>query len=136
VNSHSLGIRSLNIRPSGQENDDHYSIIINRNTPIPSSMTRTYYTAMERLEQKRQERGLPEWEQLRFDDMSRFLRTQNEKKWANILIKMADYEMISPYSQQEVDLQVMFGSHLAHKAFGILLRITYLQIIRGRLEKG
>lgn len=95
-----------------------------------------YNKAMERLEQKRQERGLPEWEQLRFDDMSRFLRTQNEKKRANILIKMADYEMISPYSQQEVDLQVMFGSHLAHKAFGILLRIPYLQIIRGRLEKG
>lgn len=47
VNSHSLGIRCITIRPGGQENDDHYSIIINRNTPIPSSMTRTYYTAME-----------------------------------------------------------------------------------------
>ncbi len=47
VNPHSLGIRSLTIRPGGQENDDHYSVIINRNTPIPSSMTKTYYTAME-----------------------------------------------------------------------------------------
>ena len=43
---------------------------------------------------------------------------------------------MSPYSQQEVDLQVMFGSHLEYNAFGILLRIPYLQIIRGRLEKG
>ncbi len=47
VNSHSLGIRCLNIRPGGRLNDDRYSIIINRNTPIPSSMTETYYTAME-----------------------------------------------------------------------------------------
>jgi molecular chaperone DnaK len=47
VNTHSLGIRTLIFLPGAQENDDHYSIIINRNTPIPSSMTRTYHTAMD-----------------------------------------------------------------------------------------
>ena len=47
VNPYSLGIRCLTIRPGGWENDDHYSVILNRNTPIPSSMTRTYYTAEE-----------------------------------------------------------------------------------------
>jgi len=51
VNSHSLGIRCRTIRPGGQENDDYYSIIINRNTPIPSSMTRTYYTVMKNQEE-------------------------------------------------------------------------------------
>ena len=30
----------------------------------------------------------------------------------------------------------MFGFHPAYNAFGILLKIPYLQIIRGRLEKG
>ena len=45
VNSHSLGIRCLTLRPGGERNDDHHSIIISRNTPIPSTMTRTYYTA-------------------------------------------------------------------------------------------
>jgi len=46
VNSHSLGIRCLNIKPFGTIDHDHYSIIIHKNTPIPTSMSRTYYTLM------------------------------------------------------------------------------------------
>ncbi len=46
VNSHSLGIKCLNIKPFGAIDRDHYSIIINKNTPIPASMTQTYYTVI------------------------------------------------------------------------------------------
>ena len=63
VNSHSLGIRCLNIRPTGQVDDDHYSIIINRNTPIPASMSETYYTVME--DQRKVEIGAYQGEDLR-----------------------------------------------------------------------
>ncbi|MBA7688229.1 Chaperone protein DnaK [subsurface metagenome] len=44
VNSHSLGIKCLDITPTGYLNRDRYSIIIHRNTPIPASMAETYYT--------------------------------------------------------------------------------------------
>jgi molecular chaperone DnaK len=44
VNSHSLGIRCVDIGPLGYEHDDYYSIVIHKNTPIPSSMTKTFYT--------------------------------------------------------------------------------------------
>jgi len=47
VNSHSLGIRCLNIKPTGKVVFDHYSIIIHKNTTIPASMSRTYYTSVE-----------------------------------------------------------------------------------------
>ncbi len=47
VNSHSLGIRCLNIKPTGKVDYDHYSIIIHKNTTIPASMSRTYYTSVE-----------------------------------------------------------------------------------------
>jgi len=43
VNSHSLGIRTIAHTAEGM-NDDHYSIIIHRNTPIPTEMTQTYHT--------------------------------------------------------------------------------------------
>ncbi|MCK5591074.1 MAG: Hsp70 family protein [Candidatus Pacebacteria bacterium] len=46
VNSHSLGIKCLNIKPFGAIDRDHYSIIIHKNTPIPASMTQTYYTVI------------------------------------------------------------------------------------------
>jgi molecular chaperone DnaK len=50
VNSHSLGIRCLNIKPTGKVEFDHYSIIIHKNTTIPASMSRTYYTSVENQE--------------------------------------------------------------------------------------
>lgn len=50
VNSHSLGIRCLNIKPTGKVVFDHYSIIIHKNTAIPASMSRTYYTTVENQE--------------------------------------------------------------------------------------
>jgi molecular chaperone DnaK len=44
VNSHSLGIRCVDIGPLGYERDDYYSIVIRKNTPIPASLTKTFYT--------------------------------------------------------------------------------------------
>jgi molecular chaperone DnaK len=45
VNSHSLGIRCVDFGPfGGGERDDYYSIVIHRNTPVPASMTKTFYT--------------------------------------------------------------------------------------------
>ena len=44
VNSHSLGISCMGMYPTGEMNPDLYSILIHKNTAIPSSMTRTYYT--------------------------------------------------------------------------------------------
>jgi len=44
VNSHSLGIKCLGGSFLGQINDNYYSVIIHRNTPIPASMTKNYYT--------------------------------------------------------------------------------------------
>lgn len=44
VNSHSLGISCIGIYPTGELNPDLYSILIHKNTAIPSSMTKTYYT--------------------------------------------------------------------------------------------
>jgi len=47
VNSHSLGIRCLNSRPTGYVDYDYYSIIIHKNTPLPTSMSHIYYTSVE-----------------------------------------------------------------------------------------
>ncbi len=47
VNSHSLGISCMGMYPTGEMNPDLYSILIHKNTAIPSSMTRTYYTMYE-----------------------------------------------------------------------------------------
>lgn len=44
VNSHSLGIRCLDGGFISGFNDDHYSIIVHKNTPLPASMTKNYYT--------------------------------------------------------------------------------------------
>jgi molecular chaperone DnaK len=44
VSSHSLGIRCLDFGLMGSMNNDMYSIVIHRNTPIPASMTKTFYT--------------------------------------------------------------------------------------------
>jgi molecular chaperone DnaK len=46
VNSHSLGIRCLDGGLLGDLNDDYYSIVIHRNTPIPAAMTNNYYTVV------------------------------------------------------------------------------------------
>ena len=48
VNSHSLGIRTLSLSPEGMPDTDKYSIVIHRNTPIPTSMSETYYTISRR----------------------------------------------------------------------------------------
>jgi len=45
VNSHSLGIRTIANTAEGK-NDNYYSIIIHRNTPIPTVMTQTYHTVV------------------------------------------------------------------------------------------
>ena len=47
VNSHSLGISYLGLDLTGEMSPDFYSIVIHKNTPIPSSMSKTYYTTCE-----------------------------------------------------------------------------------------
>ncbi|OHD70335.1 MAG: hypothetical protein A2177_04040 [Spirochaetes bacterium RBG_13_68_11] len=44
VNSHSLGIRAATLTPSGDMDFDHYAVIIHRNTPIPTTMGKTFHT--------------------------------------------------------------------------------------------
>jgi molecular chaperone DnaK len=44
VNSHSLGIRAVATMPTGDMDFDRYSVIIHRNTPIPTSMSKTFHT--------------------------------------------------------------------------------------------
>ena len=47
VNSHSLGIRCVTTKISGEIDYDVYSPIIHRNTPIPTSMSDTFYTVVD-----------------------------------------------------------------------------------------
>jgi molecular chaperone DnaK len=47
VNSHSLGVRTVSFTADGQLDPDTFSIVIHRNTPIPTSMTNTYHTMHE-----------------------------------------------------------------------------------------
>ena len=48
VNSHSLGIRAATLMPSGDMDFDRYAVIIHRNTPIPTSMSKTFHTMVDR----------------------------------------------------------------------------------------
>jgi molecular chaperone DnaK len=50
VISHSLGIRCAHMKITGEMDYDAYSVIIHRNTPIPTSMTKTYYTMVRNQE--------------------------------------------------------------------------------------
>jgi len=51
VNSHSLGVKCLNFSPIKGFNDDHYSIVIHKNTALPSSMSKIYYTCVKNQKQ-------------------------------------------------------------------------------------
>jgi len=64
------------------------------------------------------------------DYISRLLKVNSDKKREKILSDMADYKMISPYSGDEADLFIMFGSYLYYNAVGILLRIPYLKLLK------
>lgn len=84
---------------------------------------------MENLERKSEMDELLPWEEALFDYLRRFLKTQNEKKRMDIITQMADHKIISPYSHQEADLFIMFGSSLQYNSFGILLRMPYLHLL-------
>lgn len=94
-----------------------------------------YILLLEKLERKNKNSELPSWEQAMLDYLCRFLKTQNEKKRMSIMNRMGEYKMISPYTHQEADLFIMFGSQLSYHAFGILLRIPYLEILRKQLKE-
>ncbi len=89
-----------------------------------------FIKVLESLEKKHREEGLLPWEEKMFDSMRRILKTNNDKKRMEILNKMGEYQMTSPYTYQEVDLFVIFGSYLQYHAFGILLRIPYFQLLK------
>ena len=89
-----------------------------------------FILALATLERKNTKSDLRPWERSILDYLRRFLRTQNEKKRLSILTEMGEHQMISPYSHQDADLFVMFGSHLQYNAYGILMRIPYLEVLR------
>ena len=53
-----------------------------------------------------------------------------------IMDRMAEYKIISPYTHEKIDLFIMFGAQLSYIAFGILLRIPYLEILQKQLKDG
>jgi molecular chaperone DnaK len=53
VNSHSLGIRAASITPAGELDTDRYSVIIHKNTPIPTSMSETFHTIVDNQREAR-----------------------------------------------------------------------------------
>ena len=85
---------------------------------------------LEKFEDISKKGNLRPWEQSILEYFHRFLRTQNEQKRLRIFTEMGERKMVSPYSHQDADLFVMFGSHLQYNAFGILMRIPYLQVLR------
>lgn len=93
-----------------------------------------YILYLEKLEKESKHNELLTWEQSMFDYLCRFLKTQNEKKRMNIMNRMGEYKIISPYTHEEIDLFIMFGSQLGYLAFGILLRIPYLEILQKQLK--
>lgn len=91
-----------------------------------------FILALAKFEDNREKGALRSWEQSILEYLHRFLRTQNEQKRQRILTEMGERQMISPYSHQDADLFVMFGSHIQYNAFGILMRIPYLHVLRAQ----
>ena len=46
---------------------------------------------------------------------------------------MGERSIVSSYSQQLIDYYAMFGSQLSYNAYGVLLRIPYLKILKKQL---
>jgi len=76
-----------------------------------------------------------EWENSLLSYLLRFMRTQNEQKRKKIMVQLGEYEMVSPYTNDRIDLFVMLGSQLNYYSFFILLRIPYLDILKNKLDK-
>ena len=51
VNSHSIGIRCLDISAIGKRRYDAFSAVLSKNTPIPTSMSETYHTVVDNQEE-------------------------------------------------------------------------------------
>jgi hypothetical protein len=97
-------------------------------------LNHAFILVLEKLEGKKKNGESVPWEEAMFEYLNKFLKTQNEKKRMSIMNKMGEFEMISPYTRQEIDLYIMFGSYLHYNAFGILLRIPYLQLLKQALS--
>lgn len=94
-----------------------------------------YIKVLESFEKKRKETELLPWEEEMFNCMRKFLKTNNENKRMELFNRMDEYKMISPYTHQEVDLHIMFGSYLQYHAFGILLRIPYFRLLKQNFNR-
>ena len=92
-----------------------------------------FILCMTRLERKRREADLADWEAAMLHYLTSFLSTGNEKKRMQILARMGERPLVSPYSHQLIDYYAMFGSHLSYHADGVLLRIPYLKILKRQL---
>lgn len=85
---------------------------------------------VERIESEASRHSIDPWEHAMLDCLLRFLRTDNERKRRAILEEMARQRMVSPYTGQDTDLFVMFGAYLQSTAFGILMRLPYVRLLR------
>ncbi|MCP4138335.1 MAG: hypothetical protein GY754_45660 [bacterium] len=77
-----------------------------------------------------QDNEMKEWEKTLYAYMNQYLNTQNREKRMKVFYKLANQEIISPYTHDRIDLFSMFGSQLQYHAFAILLRIPYLKILQ------
>jgi hypothetical protein len=93
-------------------------------------LNHAFIKTLDDLERKKENSTLKDFEYNLLDYMHRFLRTQNDKKRMELLQKMGTHRMVSPYSNQDVDLFVMFGSAICYSAYGILMRIPYMKILQ------
>lgn len=97
-------------------------------------LNHAFILMLKNLERKSKNNESAAWEEEMFAYIKRFLKTQNEKKRLGIMDSMGEYQMISPYSHQEADLFIMFGSILQYNAFGILLRIPFLKLLKNQAK--
>lgn len=84
---------------------------------------------------KRKTGELQEWEELLLSGFTRFFRTRNDKKRTKIFQDLASQEIISQDTGLPMDGYLLFSVKLFEYAFGILLRIPYLEILQKRLTE-
>jgi hypothetical protein len=71
-----------------------------------------------------------DWELELYNNLNNFFNTQNDKKHKKIFNKLCNIEIISPYTDEIIDLFSYLGSQMSYYAFGFLLKIPYLKLIQ------
>lgn len=97
-------------------------------------MNLAYIKYFEKLRKKVKENTASNWQISLYNSMLRFLNTQNEKKRMKIFEQLGIETMISPYTNEKIDLFIMLGSQISYNVYGMLLRIPYLQILEDKVK--